>query len=115
MKKCIAIIGACILTAWTAAAQDLAIEVVSPFALLGVDYAAWLPDFGGGKGTLIDWTGSGNDSALAASEGYFVSALNPASYASYDRDMFTATLDDWGWHGDPGRRPDWFTGRAWTD
>ena len=28
--------------------------------------------------------------------------MNPTAHASYDRDLFEATLNDWGWHGDPG-------------
>jgi hypothetical protein len=28
--------------------------------------------------------------------------------ARYDRELFGATLDDWGWYGDPAEAPDWW-------
>ena len=35
--------------------------------------------------------------------------LNPLYYEHYDRELFTETLNDWGWFRE-GTPPDWFDG-----
>lgn len=100
--------------AWIQAGHDLNVEVVAPFPAGQQVFAAWIAWFGQAAGTVVDWIASGNQTAGLAVDGYYVSVMNPAAYALYDRDLFKATLDDWGWHGDPARAPDWYTGRPWT-
>jgi hypothetical protein len=45
----------------------------------------------------------------------FYSLINEESHALYDRDLFVATLNDWGWIGDPAHAPVWYTGKPWTE
>jgi hypothetical protein len=54
-------------------------------------------DFGSAKGALLFAKGAVPNAAtreLLNAEGYFSSELF-SSYETYDRDLFTATLDDW--------------------
>ena len=43
----------------------------------------------------------------------FCSLLSDESYGQFDRELFVATLNDWGWFGD-GQPPDWYEGTPWT-
>lgn len=98
---------------WLVAAADLGIRVEAPFELRTDDgrvatCAAWLPDFGGPRGTVLasrfapDWAPE-----AAAAAGYYTSGLNPAHYEPYDRARYVAALTDWGWYGDAEARPSW--------
>lgn len=100
--------------AWIQAGDDLDVEVVAPYRVGEQLFATWVAGFGRVAGTVVDWIASGNATAGLSADGYYVSSLNPAAYALYDRHLFRATLDDWGWHGDPERRPDWCSGHAWS-
>jgi hypothetical protein len=104
---------------WRAAAADLGIRFLSPFAFEanGVRYACTglLPDFGGPKGTLVcsrfdPIPDDVNIYELAHGEGYYTSGLNPRVYETYERARFVETLDDWGWYGQEGAAPTWFGG-----
>ena len=99
--------------AWATAASDLGIRVTAPYVVRddrgGVsEFAAYLPDFGSSRGTLVWYmpdpvprSGLGNGAV------YFVSVLNPALYADYDRARFIAVLTGWGWSG-RGSTPEWY-------
>ena len=50
----------------------------------------------------------------AAEGGFYVSFLAP-SYDDFDRELFVATLNDWGWKGREGAAPEWYTGEPWSD
>lgn|GEM_PF-677525 len=101
--------------AWREAASDLGVRLESPFAMHhgGTTYwcAGWLPDFGGSKGVIIACRHA-HDDIFDASEalGYYASGLNPYYYETYDRRIFSETLNDWGWFGDPSAAPAWFSG-----
>ena len=105
--------------AWRQAAAELGIRVVAPFKLmLETDEAEWFEahilDFGGPMGTV-----AGNqDSGYGPNEprkrlGYYASNLHPP-YRIYARQLFIDTLDDWGWFGEPGKEPPWYTGKLWS-
>jgi hypothetical protein len=101
--------------AWHDAAADLGIRFNSPFPVeyLGTTYwcAGRLPDFGGPKGTIIAGRFSLDDVFDAArARGFYSSGLSPYSYETYDRELFAATLNDWGWFADPSIAPAWFDG-----
>jgi hypothetical protein len=46
--------------------------------------------------------------------GYFSCNLYPR-YRAYRRQLFIDTLNDWGWFGEKGKEPPWYTGQSWTD
>ena len=102
--------------AWRTAATDLQFEFVSPYTFVDNEgnphtCAGLLVHFGGPKGTLII-SQYDDDAALdvvGPALGFYTSALNPRAYEKYDRERFIDTLTDWGWYGDPEKRPAWFT------
>ena len=97
--------------AWSDAGLDLGLTIV--FGEEG-RFLLWIADFGGPGGTVVFARGhtSPRDVEAARASGFFCSVL-PDAYATYDRSLFVATLDDWGWFGndDP---PDWFSGESWV-
>lgn len=96
-----------------AAGRDLGITIVVPFSIEDnsgevVGYAAFLPDFGGPRGTLVyDYREPQHRSAAASRAGYFCSGLNPDVYCPYNRDVYVEALADWGWFGPESARPTW--------
>jgi hypothetical protein len=103
--------------AWVAAAADLGIRVVAPFALSTESgellwFEAHIANFGGPNGTVVgnQDTGSCNTRQRL---GYYPSNLYPR-YQTYDRQLFIDTLNDWGWFGEKGKEPSWYTGEAWS-
>jgi hypothetical protein len=107
--------------AWLAAAADLGLDVVAPYCVVGsedqaINGLALVRQFGSSSGALVlDLASTTQSEAEAASQlGFFVSQVNAAAYASYDRDLFVGTLNDWGWFGTEQDRPTWFTGQAWA-
>jgi hypothetical protein len=105
--------------AWLEAAKDLGIRVTAPFSLVTSTgeieiYEALVHEFGGSKGTvtgrIVGYEGDPTDSRQKL--GYFASNLG-LSYRQYDRDLFTATLNDWGWFGESAMTPSWYTGEVW--
>ncbi len=110
-----------VIHAWHEAAQDLRISIEAPFWLPTptgpIRYLLRVEEFGLPKGTLIgdmndEWR---DDAQAAADNGYHFSALNPLHYEKYDREAWTRTLNDWGWCGDPGDRPEWCTNTPWSN
>jgi hypothetical protein len=104
--------------AWRAAADDLAIAVSSADALVDLNSRAQLSavhvvDFGGPRGAICAAASPASDvfGQAVAAEGFFFSSLH-AAYAEYERALFRATLDDWGWYG-TGDPPEWYTGEPW--
>jgi hypothetical protein len=97
--------------AWEEAARDLGIRVAFPEGLVHV------LDFGGPAGVLCMPSQPTPEEAAAmrrliARDGLYSSTLFDG-YAVYDRELFTATLDDWAWYG-RGEPPDWYTGKPWS-
>ena len=96
-----------------AAANDLGVNVISPFRVVDShgeahDFIALFPCFGSEKGTVIcnadDWVAK---TGIAAAQAYFCSGLHLDSYCRYDRGLWIETFCDWGWLGPPEQRPDW--------
>ena len=83
--------------------------------IAGEACVALVHDFGSSRGTVVVARGSERQSEVvsaAKGSGYFVSIVEPESYAAYDRDRFIGALDDWGWYGDCDP-PTWYSGRPW--
>ena len=99
--------------AWAIAAADLGIRVTAPFSETDrfgkrLDFIARVHDFGSRAGTLVWYMPAPLPTAqLESGTVYFVSALNPALYAEYDRSRFIALLTGWGWSGS-GQPPEWY-------
>jgi hypothetical protein len=111
------IVDEAISQAWLEAAKDLGIRVTGPFTVQTgggkvVTYEAYVPDFGGPKGSV---TGVLNDKLrdCRATQDYYCSNLSP-SYRRYNRQLFIDTLNDWGWFGPTALRPAWYTGKPWS-
>jgi hypothetical protein len=66
----------------------------------------WLPFFEFAKTKSGPWR---------TREGQSCSFIHQESYARYDRDLFLATLNDWGWFGDPADAPEWYTGKPCSE
>ena len=78
----------------------------------GIQTLGLVRNFGSEKGTLLFARDGSPDPAIRArltAEGYFSSELF-ADYETYERDLFTATLDDWQWFGAESSRPAWYSG-----
>jgi hypothetical protein len=105
-------------TAWLNAAADLGIRVVAPFSFAFPDgrkvrAEAHILDFGSPTGAIV----FGADHPLVGElrrVTHWHSVLFE-SYRKYDRSLFVETLNDWGWFGDKGSTPAWYTGKSWSD
>jgi hypothetical protein len=106
--------------AWQTAGLELGIRVTAPALVAGsngehIECAALVADFGSAEGTAAfplsrQHSVSGS---LSAANLWAVSFLDDDSYSEFDRDLFIATLDDWGWSG-TGDPPSWYTGPPWS-
>ena len=103
--------------AWLHAAKDLGIDVVAPFSASGegqleIVFPVLVRSFGNQLGTIVLPLNAQALAEHAKQLGYFVSNVNEQSYASYERQLFVDTLDDWGYFG--SSRPSWYTGKPWS-
>jgi hypothetical protein len=106
--------------AWTVAADDLGIEVEIGGTLRDESqrprrYTVRVAHFGRPNGTIcVDEVNDDRRTLhqLARDGGYGFSVLHEP-YATYDRDLFIDTLNDWQWCGE-GQPPSWYTGEPWT-
>jgi hypothetical protein len=106
------------IAAWRAAARELGIEVLAPHTVtlpggVAVEVEAFLPDFGGPNGAVAVALADDERFRLLAGTRHIVSRLAD-HYRGFERKLFQATLDDWGWFGPTARRPAWFTGKPWS-
>jgi hypothetical protein len=109
-----------LVAAWSAAAKDLGLDIERDVRLPagGDQYVVWpllIRNFGTSRGTVIDvGNATGHRSEVEAAQvgGVAYSFLSPR-YEVYDRELFIATLNDWGWRG-PADPPPWYTGRTWS-
>jgi len=103
--------------AWREAARDLGVRVTVPIAITieGQDltFEAHVADFGGPSGTIAVGQETCRHRTALIKMGYYVSELFP-NYREYQRQLFTATLDDWRWFGPPREEPVWYTGEPWS-
>jgi hypothetical protein len=109
-----------IINSWREASDDLNIKIQTPFVLATTDnrrieFELLIEKFGNDKGAIILSTDNMTEFETAREYGYYCSALNPDTYAAYDRQHFIDTLNDWGYYGDKSQSPDWYTGQAWTE
>jgi hypothetical protein len=102
-------------------AADLGLDVVAPYRVVdsenrAINGSALVRQFGSSAGALVLDVASTTQSETAAATrlGFFVAQVKAEAYASYDRDLFVDTLNDWGWFGPERDRPTWITGEAWT-
>ena len=104
---------------WKIAANDLNIRIHTQFVIKINDTQdfkcpVFIEHFGSKLGTVIFSINDRLDFKLLKESGY-CSALNPASYSNYKRDLFIDTLNDWGFFGDQSNKPEWYTGEPWND
>jgi hypothetical protein len=110
--------------AWQRAAVDLGLSVRDPAdttsAVAPTPFVAWAADFGSPAGTVCGLNDApdldrrpARTGGMGACEHDAYPSFLSESYASYDRELFAATLDDWGWSG-LGDPPDWHTGAPWA-
>jgi hypothetical protein len=98
---------------WQKAAADLGIDVVTPFETTltdgtRVEVSALVRDFGAKRGMVVD---ANYDiiqpyTKKLVEDGYGFSSNFGESPESYDRDSMIEILADWGWSGEPAKKPD---------
>jgi hypothetical protein len=99
--------------AWATAASDLDIRVTAPYFETDrfgetIEFVAHVHDFGSSAGTLVWYMPDPLPMRRMKHHViFFVSALNPAIYAEYDRHLFIKLLTAWGWTSSR-RAPDWY-------
>jgi hypothetical protein len=96
---------------WRAAAKGLSVRFEGPFLDVASDgkytFAGLLPDFGGGRGTLIDTEHNREAMAAAKADGFTVSFMQPNTREPRPASgSYAECLIDWGWSGS-GHPPDW--------
>lgn len=100
---------------WKLAADDLKLEIVSPFEIkldethtLQADVL--VKNFGAEKGMLIfldvDVYWPHRDKLIDTGYG-FTSYSEPSENKTYNRENFIEMLSDWGWNGDQKSLPSW--------
>jgi hypothetical protein len=103
---------------WRKAGDVLGVSIQAPYVFVAQDGGefrclAFMPDFGGPKGMLVAGTHGPEFktdpalSAAAASAGLYCSFVNADAYCIFDGDSFKEALRDWGFFGNPCRRPSW--------
>ena len=98
---------------WRAAAKSLSVRFEGPFLVVAsggkYTFAGLLPDFGGGRGTLIDAQYNREAMTAAKAEGFTGSFMQPNTSEPHpDSRSYAECLIDWGWSGD-GHPPDWYS------
>lgn len=105
---------------WLQTCNKLGVDITAPYVIevdgKTVKYLAFLPDYGGAKGTVIcpmDLPKVGPDENLrkiARLKGFFVSSINVSPYAkgNVNEKVFQEMLEDWGYYGSEEKRPSWF-------
>lgn len=97
--------------AWKDAAENLGIEVESPFYLNRSKFPIFVKHFGTSIGTIIVDMDDIDTADKLIPEQYYWSGINPKNYCEYEREHFINTLEDWGWFGPDSKNPSWYTGK----
>ena len=102
---------------WEIACEDLGFEMTAPYEVdVGdakkLNIPIFLKDFGGKSGMLIvtqfDEIEPHRAQLFKLGYGYStVSQSKRPAAESYDRETFIEMLSDWGWSGDPSKKPGW--------
>ena len=101
--------------AWATAADQLNIEVITPFRFSyesqSVACVAFLPHFGSLNGMivalLLGYEIDKRVSQYTDNNSMYCSYLNPEAYATFDEQKYQEALADWGYFGPPEKRPHW--------
>jgi len=104
-----------LLQVWEVAAEDLQIEIMSPFFLslpsgAHVEVLVLVKKFGADKGMLVltDYSEIEYYINELENEGYGFSVFDePREDESYSRKDFIELLEDWGWSGNEVSKPKW--------
>lgn len=95
--------------AWKTAAQDLGIDVVTPYGLdvdgERLEFPVLVKDFGHKNGTLVTADMAMFNKVLDSEIN--CSVLNEEEYGTYNRNKFIEVLRDWGYSG-KSCTPDWY-------
>ncbi|MFM2386946.1 MAG: hypothetical protein RL660_1703 [Bacteroidota bacterium] len=107
-----------LIEAWREAAAELQLTIVAPFFLEHVE-EDWgdvllIENFGSKNGTLVFTIDNMRNIGKAEPYGFYCSALNPVSYAKYNREHFIETLSDWGYFGSSKNKPSWYKGHMFN-
>ena len=105
------------IAAWAMASKHLGIRSELPFDFQvgrsSHKCIAYLPDFGGPKGMLLQAIFPPEfktDEAFASDAtraGFYYSFINPLAYGEFDLKSFQEALIDWGFFGSRSKRPNW--------
>ena len=103
-----------LVVSWEKAAQDLHLDIISPFALIlkdntKLEIEVLLKSFGAKNGMLIisDFNIIKNNIEEIRSLDYGYSTMSIPKNDEYDRQSTIEVLQDWGWSGDPKDKPQW--------
>ncbi|HYK81203.1 MAG TPA: hypothetical protein VEU95_16335 [Micropepsaceae bacterium] len=99
---------------WQKVSADLGIDVITPFETTltdgtRVEVSVLVKDFGAKRGMVVN-ASYGMIAPYAkklVEDGYGFSSNFGESPESYDRDSMIEILADWGWSGDPAKKPNW--------
>ena len=96
------------------AGRDLGIRVTAAYLIRledGQDLLceAYFPDFGGTPGTAVGNCDAAQFWHRRLPDGSGYSHLNSA-FAPHFMELYMEPLDDWGWSGEAGEEPHWYTG-----
>ena len=95
-------------------AAALKIECVAPLSVNGDDgqehvFACLLPQFGEGRGMLINHQHVQAAASAAVAQGYSFSSMLPETHQlPIDPGNYTGCLREWGWSGNPNAVPEWY-------
>ena len=97
---------------WRAVAKALSIRFDGPYSVPGstgaYQFAGLVPDFGGGRGTLIDTEYDREAMSVAKAAGFTGSFMLPEKrLIAIEASSYAECLVDWGWSGD-GDPPEWY-------
>lgn len=100
-----------IVEAWISASKDLGIKIQPRFSVYSENNEAiscllLVEDFGSKLGTAVFAELHESPHPLFSAKGYYVSTLGDL-YTAFNRSLFVETLNDWGYFGDPGNKPEW--------
>jgi len=103
-----------LIAAWKLAAQELGLEITTPFIMNTVNGKVYYPllvkKFGRRKGTIIARHSLFMDYPMPKDKDYYFSAVNAEHYSNYDKANFIETLEDWGYFGQQSAKPEWYNG-----
>ena len=114
-----------VIAAWRKAGKELHIRVEAPFCVkegkTAYHVPVYLPDFGGKKGAALlvaempEFKRDVKVEECVKRHGFFLSVMNYDVYRRFDRQSFIDTLDDLQYFGKPELKPEWYTGKPWTE